>query len=371
MTQYKNILTSRFFWLICSLAVLILAVFIFTFFNDRLYHTPIAKITNVEQVHQQKITDEHHNTDTKYKQRLTLEILNGKFQHQTTTINHTYVASQADTEAFSKNNKVLLHITDSLKSTTIIEKKRDSLVVAISGVFILAVLIVGKKVGLQSILSLAFNTCAVLLAIQLHNQHPSLSLFGLMTIAVTLATIVTLLLVTGLKLRSWITIASTLLGTLLSIGITALVIRLTGGAGIKYETMSFLTLPPKEVFLASVLIGSLGAVMDVAITLSSGMYEIYQRTPDISIQRLAVAGRRIGQDIMGTMTNILLFSYLSGSLPMLLIYLKNANTFTYTISMNWSLEITRAISGGIGIVLTIPITITLMSLFIKLRGEPS
>ncbi|MDU4450472.1 MAG: YibE/F family protein, partial [Staphylococcus lugdunensis] len=207
--------------------------------------------------------------------------------------------------------------------------------------------------------------------IQLHNQHPSLSLFGLMTIAVTLATIVTLLLVTGLKLRSWITIASTLLGTLLSIGITALVIRLTGGAGIKYETMSFLTLPPKEVFLASVLIGSLGAVMDVAITLSSGMYEIYQRTPDISIQRLAVAGRRIGQDIMGTMTNILLFSYLSGSLPMLLIYLKNANTFTYTISMNWSLEITRAISGGIGIVLTIPITITLMSLFIKLRGEPS
>lgn len=192
-----------------------------------------------------------------------------------------------------------------------------------------------------------------------------------MTIAVTLATIVTLLLVTGLKLRSWITIASTLLGTLLSIGITALVIRLTGGAGIKYETMSFLTLPPKEVFLASVLIGSLGAVMDVAITLSSGMYEIYQRTPDISIQRLAVAGRRIGQDIMGTMTNILLFSYLSGSLPMLLIYLKNANTFTYTISMNWSLEITRAISGGIGIVLTIPITITLMSLFIKLRGEPS
>lgn len=63
-----------------------------------------------------KITDEHHNTDTKYKQRLTLEILNGKFQHQTTTINHTYVASQADTEAFSKNNKVLLHITDSLKA---------------------------------------------------------------------------------------------------------------------------------------------------------------------------------------------------------------------------------------------------------------
>lgn len=98
------------------------------------------------------------------------------------------------------------------------------------------------------------------------------------------------------------------------------------------------------------------------------MYEIVQRTPDITTSRLALAGRNIGQDIMGTMTNILLFSYLSGSLAMFLIYLKNANTFTYTISMNWSLEIVRALTGGIGIVLTIPITIGLMVLWVKRRG---
>ena len=80
--------------------------------------------------------------------------------------------------------------------------------------------------------------------------------------------------------------------------------------------------PPKDVFLASVLIGTLGAVMDVSITIASGMYEILQRSPQISMKRWALAGRHIGQDIMGTMTNILLFSYLSGSLPMFLIYLK-------------------------------------------------
>ena len=53
---------------------------------------------------------------------------------------------------------------------------------------------------------------------------------------------------------------------------------------------------------------------------------------------------------------------------MLLIYLKNANTITYTISMNWSLEISRAITGGIGIVLTIPITILMMQVWFKMRG---
>ncbi len=97
---------------------------------------------------------------------------------------------------------------------------------------------------------------------------------------------------------------------------------MTDGKGIKYETMNFLSLPPKDIFLASVLIGSLGAIMDVAITIASGMHEILQRTPYISMRRWALAGRNIGQDIMGTMTNILLFSYLSGALPMFLIFLK-------------------------------------------------
>ncbi|MDU4601295.1 MAG: YibE/F family protein, partial [Staphylococcus warneri] len=46
-----------------------------------------------------------------------------------------------------------------------------------------------------------------------------------------------------------------------------------------------------------------------------------------------------------------------------------ANTITYTISMNWSLEVARALIGGIGIVLTIPITIVLMELCLKMRGE--
>ena len=63
------------------------------------------------------------------------------------------------------------------------------------------------------------------------------------------------------------------------------------GNGIKYETITFLTLPPKDVFLASVLIGTLGAVMDVSITIASGMYEILKRSPQISMKRWALAGK--------------------------------------------------------------------------------
>lgn len=366
--QFKTLFKQPFTWMIVAFCFIFLSLFIFTCFNDKFYNMPIGKITNVTPIHSEKVTEEQHNKDIKYKEKLTLKILNGKFEGQSATINHQYVKSQADSEAFSKNDKVLLHISKKPNDANIIEKKRDGLVVAITGLFLLIVLIVGKKVGLQSILSLIINTIAVIGAIYIHNQHGQISLFLLMTFAIIVSTTFTLLLVTGWHMRTLVTIISTLIGTFLCVGVMELIIQLTGGNGIKYETMTFLTLPPKEVFLASVLIGTLGAVMDVAITISSGMYEILQRTPDITMGRWALAGRHIGQDIMGTMTNILLFSYLSGSLPMFLIYLKNANTITYTISMNWSLEVARAMTGGIGIVLTIPITIGLMEVWLKMRG---
>ncbi|MDN8760712.1 YibE/F family protein, partial [Staphylococcus aureus] len=77
-----------------------------------------------------------------------------------------------DSEHFSKNNKVLMHIQNSPKDATILEKKRDSLTVAIVGIFIMSLLLVGRNVGLQSILSLIFNTGAILIAIAIHDKHP-------------------------------------------------------------------------------------------------------------------------------------------------------------------------------------------------------
>ncbi|WP_105994502.1 YibE/F family protein [Staphylococcus simulans] len=367
--SFKDKLSQPFSWILIGFLIIFIASVLFTLSNARFYRMPIGEITQITHQKAVPVTDEHHNEDTKHTEHLKFKVLNGKFEGQTGTIAHKYYTSQADSEKFHTHDKVLLHINQSPKDATIIEKKRDTLVVVITGLFVLVVLWVGRKVGIQSILSLVLNTAAVIGAIALHNTFQELSLFWLMSLAVVISTIITLLLVTGWHWRTTITIFSTLLGTFICVGIAEIVIRSTAGAGIKYETMSFLTLPPKEVFMASVIVGTLGAVMDVAITIASGMYEIKQRTPDIDLKRWALAGRHIGQDIMGTMTNILLFSYLAGSLPMMLIYLRNANTITYTISMNWSLEIARALIGGIGIVLTIPATILLMELWVKLRGD--
>ena len=85
----------------------------------------------------------------------------------------------------------------------------------------------------------------------------------------------------------------------------------------------------------------------------------------ISIKALKTSGLEIGKDIMGTMTNILFFAYISGSIPMLILYLKNASPLGFTLSMNLSLELARALAGGIGIVLTIPIGLYTSIFFIN------
>ncbi len=69
------------------------------------------------------------------------------------------------------------------------------------------------------------------------------------------------------------------------------------------------------------------------------------------------AGMNVGRNIMGTISNTLILAYLGVSLPLLLLYF--ANNIPVTEFVNWetiSAEIVRALSGSIGLILTIPLT---------------
>lgn len=87
----------------------------------------------------------------------------------------------------------------------------------------------------------------------------------------------------------------------------------------------------------------------------------------IGIERKALikSGMEIGKDIMGTMANTLVFAFISGSIPILLIWIKNSFPISYIISINFSLEIIRALTGSIGIVLSIPITLYISVIILK------
>jgi uncharacterized membrane protein len=202
-------------------------------------------------------------------------------------------------------------------------------------------------------------------ALDFYINYSEISLVLICGLSMILFTVISLLLVNGFNEKTFSAIVATLLATFSSLLITYFVIRLTSENGLRYEEMQFLTRPYQMVFMAGLFLGSLGAVMDVAITMSSSIFGLYEKNNNIPVKALKTSGMEIGKDIMGTMTNVLFFVYISGSIPMLILYLKNDSPLAFTLSMSLSLELARALAGGIGIVLTIPIGIYTTIFFIN------
>ncbi|MBD0408972.1 YibE/F family protein [Bacillus sp. 1021] len=349
---------------------------IFVNCNASFYERPIAKVTKTALEHQSDVQDMHKNKDKIFSQTITAKLENGSQKGKLIHLSNQYSSSGANDQKYQPGDEVFVSI-DKGKTTSkditgsIIDKKRDKQLWLIAWIFIFTLLIVGKKQGFFSIISLMFNAVLLSYALDLYRKHPNIGLIFICGICILIFTVISLLLVSGFHAKTYAAIAATLAGTFVSLLITYLVMAATGEKGLRYEEMQYLTRPYHTVFMAGVFIGSLGAVMDVAITMTSSVFGLYEENKSISLQALKRSGMEIGKDIMGTMTNILFFAYISGSIPMMLLYLKNDSPIGFTLSMNISLEIARALAGGIGIVLTIPASLYASVFFIKRKKASS
>lgn len=112
-----------------------------------------------------------------------------------------------------------------------------------------------------------------------------------------------------------------------------------------------------KIFICQVLIGLLGAIIDVAISISSSMNEIYKSDVSVTENDLFKSGMNIGKDVLGTMTNTLLFAFVSGFMTFL-IFFHNANYPIVEIinTKVFCSEVFQIVCSGIGIILIIPIT---------------
>lgn len=360
--------------LIFSIVVAICFIFsiIFVYNNHSFYERSIAKVTQTTVTETTETIDIYENEDTLFTQEIVAEVKNGEEKGQSIQLTNEYSLSGAYDSPYESGNELFVAIDREGADLTgnITDVKRDKYIVIAMWLFIFTLLLVGKKQGLFATVSLAINMVLVSWALDLY-VNTGFNLLWICGIAVILFTVTSLLLVNGRNEKTYAAILTTILGTFLSLLITYLAIWFTAGKGLYYEEMSFLTRPYQLVFLAGLFIGSLGAVMDVAISISSALYEFYQKDHYISNDALKKSGFNIGKDIMGTMTNILFFAYISGSIPILIVYFKNSSPLGFALSQNLSLEIARALAGGLGIVLTIPIGIYTTIFFINRKRENS
>lgn len=129
----------------------------------------------------------------------------------------------------------------------------------------------------------------------------------------------------------------------------------------QYESFSSFsfgnTLDFKKIIVCEMIIGLLGAVIDVAISITSPLQEIYQHQSTMSRKALFRSGMEIGSDILGTMTNTLLFAYLGGFITLILWFVQFNYAFAHIINSKvFCSEVFQILSSGIGILLVIPLS---------------
>ncbi|WP_286182830.1 YibE/F family protein [Bacillus sp. ISL-55] len=370
MKPFSNRLKKKQILFLSLFILFIVGTVVFVHNNHFLYDRTIVKVLETEVVEKTEVINPLDHIDHLYTQQLTAEIKNGQEKGKLINLVNEFSTSKAYDHEFEAGDELFVDLDPTRADTgelqgTIKDVKRDKYLMYVTWVFVLVLLIVGRKQGLLSIVSLVINALLLSCALDVYLNNANWSLLLISSIAAVLFTVISLLLVNGFNEKTYAAIIATLLGTFASLFIVWVVLWGTSEKGLRYEELQFITRPYQVVFLAGLFLGSLGAIMDVAITMSSSMFHMFEKNNNIPVKALIKSGMEIGKDIMGTMTNILFFVYVSGSIPILILYFKNGSPLGFALSMNLSLEMARALAGGIGIVLTIPIGLYVTIFFIN------
>lgn len=237
-------------------------------------------------------------------------------------------------------------------------------VVLLVGAFLIMILVIGRGKGISTIVSLIITMIAVLWI-----YIPALLLgynIYLITVLITLFVIIsTLCTLNGWNKKTLCSIIGNA-GGILATGVLAFFVNgAFGVTGVINQDYLFLTMLEggvsidlKALIWGGILIGSLGAVMDVSMSLASAMQELSEQMYEPSFKKLVISGFNIGRDAIGTMTNTLILAYVGGSMATILLFA--AYTSDFVVLLNYEMllvEIIQAIVGSIGILLAVPITV--------------
>ena len=275
-----------------------------------------------------------------------------------------------------KGDKVVLHLEANSPEIVssddvnfyIADLKRDNTLIFIAGAFFVLLVLIGKKKGLASLISIAATICLmffVLMPLILHGFCPIASA----VLVSIISSAITIYLVGGFNAKSSSAVFGTVLSLVIAAGLSMGAIyyaRLTGFAG--EENMFLYSAHPNLNFTgilsASMIIAALGALMDTAVSIASTINEIYETDKSLSIKQLFISGMNVGRDIIGTMSNTLILVYLGSSLSLVLLS-SNIDLQKFFNLNQVATEISSALIGSIAILACVPITAIIAAYMIK------
>lgn len=268
-------------------------------------------------------------------------------------------------------------VMQSLAGDTVVSsvyaQDREFQILAFAALYLLALCLIGGWQGAKGALGLVF-TFGCILWVYLPLVYRGWSPFWSAVLVCAVTAVVTLWLVGGPTRKTLVATAGTVAGVVMA-GVAASLFSLaTGITGWNVSDIeSLMTLWSTAdiqvggLLFSGLLISSLGATMDVAMSIASSMAEVQAQTPDISRRALFQAGMRVGRDMMGTDSNTLILAFAGGSVSMLVLdYAYDLPWLQIINSNNIGIAVMQGLAGSFGVVLSVPVTVALaMLLYVR------
>ena len=125
-----------------------------------------------------------------------------------------------------------------------------------------------------------------------------------------------------------------------------------------------------SIFMSSIFVGASGAMMDLSVDITSAIYEVVQKKPDISWKEAAISGMNVGRAAMGTMTTTLLLAYSGGCVTSLMVYMAQGTPIDHILNYKYvAAEILDTVVGSFGLVTVAPFTALVAGIMLTRRKK--
>ncbi|MCR4669475.1 MAG: YibE/F family protein [Clostridia bacterium] len=311
-------------------------------------------------------------------QELEVVIGSGRYKGETMTV-YNYIGPLSGV-ALEEGDGVTVTIKthgDGSHSATVYEFNRIPVLAGFLILFFAVTLLVGGRTGLKSLIGLVFTVIClftVLIPLLLKGAPTVITTFVICAyIALVCFTILG-----GVHRKTVSAFLGTLSGTFLAM-VFGMAVQFLGKIdGLRLEDAEPLlqmkragaVIGLRGLLTAGIIISALGAVMDVAMSISSALEEVHAADPSMSRKDLFRSGMNIGRDMAGTMTNTLILAFLGSEFTLIIFLYARELTFYHLFSTAFvALETISGLSASIGLILAIPLTALISSALIKRNSK--
>lgn len=179
----------------------------------------------------------------------------------------------------------------------------------------------------------------------------------------------------GFSVRTTTAVAGTLVSLAATGGLAALAVKLTHVTGLASEETTYVqhfagNVDLQGLLLGGIILGSIGVLNDTTVTQASAAWEIHIAQPLRSRRDIYRSTMRVGRDHIASTVYTLVLAYTGAALPMLLLFtITDRRVADVMNSGVVAEEIVRTLAGGIGLVLSVPITSAIATAVVKAEAR--